>query len=266
MITYQQLADLILSGVGVDAEGSGRYTPQNDVIPSINSALSRAIYAGNYMIANRKENEMMLGELQETLLVQSNQGGGITLEGMIDASLQPYTPSVWTVLALIAEPGTNFPNPVIAGPPEKTILRTDMYYVPGAQDERPMQRLTIEQVARARNDWQMPGNEVLAAGPNRMYGFCVIGNRTESGLFIDGNREIILLPNSICKRKLFAMSFLRMPSLIQQVSDTIDMPMSSLRLLADWALEYLSWKQGNGTTLNSVASKDAQMLFNLQSN
>lgn len=265
MIPYQQLADLILSGVGVDAEGSGRYRPDNDIIPAINSAVSRSVYAGNYMLANRKESEMMMSELQETRIIQSNSLGGVALDGIITSALVPYDKQIWTVLGFIAEPATNIPG-VVLGPTESTILRTDLAYRPGGENERPVKRVTIEQVARLRNDMEMPGNEVLAGGPMREYAYCMVGDRTDSDSVISGSREVILLPNSISSRKLFAMSYLRMPQQISTTTESIDMPLSSLRILADWALEYLSWKQGDGTTLNIVSSKDAAQLFNMTAN
>lgn len=262
MVPYQQLADLILSGVGVDAEGSGRYKPLNDIIPAANSAISRMVYAGNWMLANRKESEMMMGELQETRIFQTNSSGGMTLDGIVPSGVVRRDPKIWTVLGIVAEPDLPAGTGII-GDGEDTILRVDLVYKPGGDNERPVKRVTIEQLARLRNDMEMPGNEVLAASKLRSYAYCMVGSRTDDDTVITGEREVVLLPRSRSTRRFFAMSYLRMPAQITTVDDIIDIPESCLRILTDWALEYLSWKQGDGTTLNIVASKDAAQLFNL---
>jgi hypothetical protein len=46
----------------------------------------------------------------------------------------------------------------------------------------------------------------------------------------------------------------------------IEFPQSMKRTLANWALQYISWKQGDGTNLQMNAMKDAQELFQLTVN
>lgn len=256
MFTVQELDELI--DAGLDATGSQRYLFDQDKKPAINSAISRAITAGGWALANRKGSEEMLWELKEDKIFQSNFFGGIA----INDALPSLGHTVWNVLAVYAEPEVSPPITVVSGQPNQTIVYPNN--VP-LGSKFPVQRMTAEQVAVANTNIFMSGNETLAATPMRTYGYYYMGQRVTSQNIIQATQgEIFITPRSLASRKLFWVSYLRTPATITAITDNIDLPRSFMRTLASWALEYLSFKQGDGTTLNSVASKDAGMLFNFQ--
>ena len=256
MFTVQELDELI--DAGLDATGSQRYLFDQDKKPAINSAISRAITAGGWALANRKGSEEMLWELKEDKIFQSNFFGGIA----INDALPALGHTVWNVLAVYAEPEVSPPITVVSGQPNQTIVYPNNV---ARGSKFPVQRMTAEQVAVANTNIFMSGNETLAATPMRTYGYYYMGNRATSQNIIQATQgEIFITPRSLASRKLFWVSYLRTPAAITAITDNIDLPRSFMRTLASWALEYLSFKQGDGTTLNSVASKDAGMLFNFQ--
>lgn len=262
MITVAELDSYV--DANLDAEGSQRFLFAQDKIPNYNAAISRAITACNWALANKKGSEEALSELQETRICQTNIYGGLTLDSLWtnNNTLSPY--KVWSVLAFYAEPSMSPAQPLVPfSPPSRSFILSDRIYTPGGANERPVQRMTVEQIAVARDNQYMSGNEVLAAGPLRTYAYYVVGNRTQSDFLISGDREVIFTPRSRFTGgpKYIAMSFLREPNLLTTDTDTIPFPQSMARTLASWALEYMSIKLGDGTTLNSTAEKDAAQLF-----
>lgn len=258
MITYAEYQDLILSGVGVDASSSQRYLPDQDIIPSCNSALSRAITAGNWALANRKGSEEMLRELMETRVFQSNAYGGIALEN----TTPPLGHNVWSILAIYAEPTTIPANPTTLPLEQLTYFLTGVVFL---SSDKPVERLTLEEIAKAKNNAFMSGNETLAQTPMRSYAYTLIGKRTDSPTVITGDYEIHISPASLADQKRFAITYLRQPSTITTVNDTIDLPNSMLRTLADWGLQYLAaFKQGSGSLMLPGAEADARELFRMQ--
>lgn len=263
MITIPELDSYV--DAGLDSTGSQRYLFDQDKIPAYNSAISRALTACNWAMANKKGAEEALSELQETRICQTNFWGGLTLDSLWTSNTQLSPYKVWSVLAFYAEPDMAPSVPALPiSPPSKSYILPNVIYMPGGSNERPVQRMTVEQVAVARDNQFMSGNETLAAGPLRTYGYYFMGNRTESNGAIVGDREVVFTPRSRFQggAKYIAMSFLREPQLLTSVNDVIAFPQSMARTLASWALEYLAWKQGDGTTLNSTTEKDAAQLFN----
>lgn len=243
---------------GLDAEGSQRYLFDQDYKPAINSAISRAITAGGWAMANRKGSEEALWELKEDRVFQSNFFGGIAINDAIPS----LGHTVWNILAVYAEPITQPAINVVVGQPNQTIVFSST--VP-LESKFPVQRMTAEQIAVANTNIFMSGNETLANTPMRSYGYYYMGQRVDSQGIIQATQgEIFITPRTLASRKPFWVSYLRTPALIDNINDSIDFPRSFLRTIGSWALEYLSWKQGDGTSLNSVATKDAGMLFNFQ--
>lgn len=258
MFTAQELTDS--AQPMIDAEGSQRYLDVPDWLPNINSTIQRSLAACNWQLANRKGSEEQLSELQETRIFQTNRLGGLALEGIVTQTGAAYTTPIWSIIGLYAEPSTYLPNALPFGNPANTIIRTDLTYMPGGSNERPVQRMTMEQVAIARDNMFMSGTEVLASGPMRTYGYYFAGKRTD-GNIITGGRELFVTPLSRTQRVLIAMSYLRTPQAITAMTDNIDFPRSMMRTMADWLLQYMGIKEGDGTTLYSTSEKDAAQLF-----
>lgn len=261
MITVPELDSYV--DAGLDATGSQRYLFDQDKIPAYNSAISRAITAGNWALANKKGSEEALHELKEDRIFQSNTWGGISINSVVPT----LGHTVWTVLAIYAEP-TGIPT---IAPVNLSGAKTYLINSVPVGFGKPVQRMTAEQGAIARDNMYMSGNEVLALdssgnpGPMRTYGYYYMGHRASDTVETAQGGTYFITPYSLSSRKPFWVSYLRTPTTISTVNDTIDLPQSMKRTLASWALEYITWKQGDGTTLHSVVEKDAAQLFNFQS-
>lgn len=261
MINTLELWKAVLAQIG--AEGTQRYTIARDGFYALNGAQKRVEALINGLLANNKGSEESLSELQETRVFQTNQYGGISL----DAISPTLSYTIWTVLAIYAEPLVNNASPnVPIGTPQTTYIRNDLVYLPGGPNERPVKRMTMEQVAKAARNPHLDGSELSATSEYRTYGYYMAGDRTNTDSVIEGGREIMITPRSISSRKLFAMSYLRTPPVITtiDINTNIPFPASLFVIMRDLALNEISVKQGNRTTLYEITEREIARLLMAQ--
>lgn len=256
MISYTEFEGPILASL--DAEDSQRYLPDQDIIPALNAAFERANTAIRWALANRQSSEEALRELTYTRIFQTNSEGGVSL----DAVTPSLGHNIWNILAVYAEPITVESNPQpTPGADSQSLYRADLSW---SGSGKPVERISVEEVARRRDSAFLRGNEVLAGNPKRRSFAYYIPGVASSDVYDSGVGEIRVIPQSITSKALIGITYLAEPTKFTSANYTtasIEYPKSMLRMLVGWTLEYLSYKQGDGTTLNSLASKDAQMLF-----
>jgi hypothetical protein len=253
MITGTEIWEIMKARL--DAEGSDRYLPDQDIIPAINTSIRRAATAIGWALANRKGSEEQLSELTFVRVFQTNSQGGVSLN---DPSLGH---GVWNVLGVYARPevvGTPSINPI---PQNQSQYRADLAWS-GSGD--PVERVTLEEVPKIRTNIFRNGNEILANNPNRVtFSYYIPGNASSTN-YSSGPRELRILPQSVTATSIVAIAYLKEPSEITSLTDSVEFPSSMKDTLASWALQNLAYKQGDGTTLNILASQDAAQLFGFQ--
>jgi hypothetical protein len=270
MITYTELKEVMAANL--DAEGSDRYLDVQDYVPAINSAISRAMTAVGWAMANRKGSEEALRDLTYVRIFQTNSEGGVAISNPAILSLLGH--SIWNVLGVYAQPDTVPPDASPTAQPDNVSLyRPDVAW---SGSGSPVERVTLEEVPVLRNNAFLSGNEVLASAPKRRtFAYYIVGNASSSnydtGMSFSGIGEIRVLPKSVTSKSLVAISYLSQPTELDAnnynlPTTFIEFPQSMKRTLANWALQYISWKQGDGTNLQMNAMKDAQELFQLTVN
>jgi hypothetical protein len=270
MITYTELKEVMAANL--DAEGSDRYLDVQDYVPAINSAISRAMTAVGWAMANRKGSEEALRDLTYVRIFQTNSEGGVAISSPAILTLLGH--SIWNVLGVYAQPDTVPPNASPTAQPDNVSLyRPDVAW---SGSGSPVERVTLEEVPVLRNNAFLSGNEVLASAPKRRtFAYYIVGNASSSnydtGMSFSGIGEIRVLPKSVTSKSLVAISYLSQPTELDAnnynlPTTFIEFPQSMKRTLANWALQYISWKQGDGTNLQMNAMKDAQELFQLTVN
>lgn len=277
--------ELVIASAGqVDAEASQRYLPEQDWLPAINAAYRRALAACNFALANRKGSEEQLSELKHDLLFRTNGVGAIDL-GASRLATSPPTPfpyKVWSVLAVYAEPQRvallpQSPLSPWPSPPNGSLS----YYWTGdssrpALSNFPVHRHTVEELAVLANNRFLSGNEILALdsqgnpGKMRSYAYAIAGDEHSINDSLPGDTPgttILLRPLALSRNAWFWVSFLRDPGALSAMTGTntgtILFPRSFMQPMAAWTLQYLSIKQGDGTTLYGTQEKDAAELFQL---
>jgi hypothetical protein len=265
VITYAQLNTILSERL--DDEASERYLLSNR-LAAINSAISRAQTALGWELANRKGSEESLREFTRIVIFQTDLQRSSFL---IDDPLLGY--KVANVVAIYPEPEAEFqpttitvpalPTPVVIDvpanpnplplPPTMSRYRADAVWQ-GAG--KPARRVTHEQVPVIKDNVHMPGNEVFASNASR---------RTYSYYVNEG--RVYLLPRSVTAQKFVGMAHIKKFEPMTDDTSTVDMPESTLYLLASWAMQYIAWKQdpqmvGHG----AIAEKDAAELFAMTTN
>jgi len=266
----------------VDAEASQRYLPEQDWLPAINATYRRAVTACNFALANNKGSEEQTAELKVDLLFRTNGVGAIDIGGARNAEVpaQGNTIKPWSVLAVYAEPErfALVPQVPVQPLPEPPNSSLTYYYAGGssrpASSKFPVQRITAEQLAVVANNIMLPGNERLALDGNnnpgkmRSYAYAIAGDQHSINDSNPGDMPgltLLMRPIALSRVKWFWVSYLRAPETLTAMTGpntgTVHLPLSMLQTFAEWTLQYLSVKQGDGTTLYGVADRDAAQLF-----
>lgn len=241
------------------ADGTQRYTPAQDIIPAINGA-SRSFQAfmGGY-VAEKKGSEEAFRDITRTVIYQTNAAGGIVLDGLPD--------TVWTVLALYAEPTTIQPAPtIIVLPDDESRYRGDLSF---KKSSKKVKRITLEELAETELNMSMSGNERLASNAGlRTYAYYWTGDRnTSSGgnPWSEVGAELVVIPLSQTSKSLVGVTYLKSVPPITAIGDILPYPDSMFNLLRELALHELTPKQGDGTTLYGITEKDIARMLNIQS-
>ena len=232
----------------LDDEGSMRYLFDVDGIPAINAGVRSILGQISVLLAENKASEESVRETIYEQVYQTNNYGRIRLDESAG--------TVFQVLACRCE-FTTIPSAAVVnpGPDYQSELRAD---VARNSQGRATKRYTQEQTAKLLNSSFAMGSEALAANDSlREYGYCIIGNLTSS-TYTPGGWEIEFYPKSRTQNVFVAVSVLRTPQPVTVLASQIPLPSSLIDLVTDKALEVISWKQGDQTTLYSVTNQAIQ--------
>lgn len=235
----------------LDAEGSDRYTFEQDYKPAINSSVEWLQAVFNKAFGERKLSEEDLSELIRTVVFQTNQFSRINID------LSPLGHSLWSLMRINPE-AVVYPEstPTVSVNPAQSVLRTDLSYVKSIYSAK---RSTLEK-------WEENVNNIFEAGNERIlnsfknYAYLNDVNYSSSG-YIPGGSEIEIRPE--IKNTFVGVTYLKYPTPIQLESDSIEFPESLINLVVQKALNFISMKQGDNTNLYAVTSRDIQTLVQL---
>lgn len=254
-----ELASAMRAQLG--AEGTQRYTDAQDLVPGINGATQRFQAFMGAVLEEKKGSAEALRDLSRTVIYQTNTQGGIWIDDPANTS-----GPVWTITALYAEPqlaqGAFAP---VAADPWESVFRGDLTFVGSAKK---VKRITVELVGETTNNMGMAGNERLASNDGlRTYAYYWVGDRSATGGTWDTatKPELVVLPKSRTNAQPVAVSFLRTIPRITQIGDVLPLPSSLFVFMRDLALNELTPKQGDGTTLYGITEKEILRMLNLQS-
>jgi len=243
LLTYSQIAGVILSKL--DAEGSDRYLPEQDIIPAINSAVSRVQSAAGWALANRKGSEEMLRDMTRTAVFQTSPQGWILLD---DPALSH---TMANVMAIYPHPDTEQDQLILPNP--ASAYRDDLTFIGPTV---PCHRVTVEMTPVIRDNGSMRGNEVMANNPKR---------RTWAYYLNQG--RAYLLPKSQAESIIAAVVYIEKYARMVDTNGTVNLPEYMLEQVAAWALVYLAWKQDTqGQGVGNAAGQDAAALFQFSVN
>lgn len=246
MIQAQTIVDRTLSIL--DAEGSDRYLFDQDFKPAINSAVEWLVAVFNSAFAQNKLSEEDLRELIKYKVFQANNFSRVRFDSTVVGE------ELWTILAVLNEI-TVYPNNT---PPPLPGDGTQSVYHPGytfVSSEEAAARLSIQEWNENKKNIFKAGNTTMT---NKFKKYAYLNFADYSSTSYTETGELEIRPD--VSGKFVAISYLKYPTPITDISDSIEFPETITDLLVQKTANYISFKQGDGTNLYSVTDNDVNRL------
>ena len=250
-------SDLIVKMVAVlDAEGSQRYSFERDYKPAINYAIDYYVSVFNTVFGMKKLSEENLRELSRTRVWQTSKYSRIHFDPTDIGN------EVWSILVVAPEPTLDPEIDPILNPDPTCSLFVPTDTTIFVRSKYSAARQTAEEWNESDDNIFMPGNETLQ-NKFKKYAYKNFTHTKPGNAVADIIEEIEVRP--YLEEKFVAVTYLAYPGEIAAETDVILYPKTMKNLLIDKALQFVSFKQGDGTNLFSVMEKDIQGLVKLMS-
>ena len=251
MIVTQDIVTRL--NASLDAEGSDRYTFDQDFAPAINSSIEWLVSVFNRVFADRKYSEENLRELIRVRVWATSEFSRFAFNPTETGD------QLWSIIKIMPKP---IVHPGTAIPPTSEPFESTFFgqtaFISGKYSA---ERLTTEQWEENIDNIFEAGNTTLSGSLIR-YAYKSPVDYTTSA-YTPGGSEIEIRPT--LNRELIAMEYLSYPNPVSDISDNISLPSSLINLIFEKALNFISYKQGDRTNLYSVTEKDVQALIQLLS-
>ena len=273
---------------GLDAEGSDRYLDNIDMIPALNSAIEWLCGIIAQRLGKDKFVEERLSDLHHIRIWQTNQFSRVSLDESIGFK-------IWTLTGVFAVPkvyvtlqsGTQLPDlyrveitpflnkqydnkPIVTvkydtGLPmlaHESTFRPELSFINSAWEAA---KITHEQMGDTMWNPFSPGFKRQGDFLQYAYipfldysGYNPTVAKEEGKYILETYKEIQLLPD--IRNGLIGISFIRVPEQIPIDTNTatyyIPLPASMMNILVQKALNVISVKQGDGTTIFNVTLQE----------
>ena len=259
-ITVQEVVDQVAALL--DAEGSEHYTFDQDYLPNINGVQDQLLSVIGQLLGARKFTEEGLRELNKVAVFQTNAYGEIDIdECLTQTGGQGQLPNpphkLWTVVAVYPEFDSAGDTSIITigVPPPTSLMRGGVRFIRPIKDAK---RYTQEQHGMLRKNVFMQGNQTLT-GEMKTYGYFIGSEKRWTALPSVG-RTITIFPHTTNQRTLVAVAYLKVPSQVTAITDSIEWPESMRDLIVQMVYRRMAFKQGDGTTAYGLSSVEMNML------
>jgi len=270
--------------VGLDAENATYYDDTIDLIPAINASVEWLVSVINSVYGSTKFSEDFFSELTHTAIFQTS-----TLSRVQFNNQASFPHNIWTILAVypnpqvgedtidnsllnasyrsqLSTPGviTSVASDGVVITDHISIYRPEAYFV---DSDDSCKRLTTEEWIENKPNPFSAGSET---GVNVQFGYISRGNHsTYKGsthtypAYYTGIQEIEIRP--VINQRLVAVTYVKTPDLATVITDSIELPQSMMNLLYEKALQFVSYKQGDGTNIYSVTNNELRILTSVLS-
>lgn len=237
---------------GLDSEGSDRYLFNEDFRPAIHYAIQWIQTALTDLFAQKRFSPEALTELTKTRVWQTNAYSRFSYNSA-DLNGEDY----WTILTVHPKPTCQPNGPVLVLPADQSKVRTDLVYL---RSDFSARRQSYEESSINRDNPFAAGNTIVN---NALTTYAVLdaSNYTATGYAPAGTYEWEIIP--AVPKELIGVRYLKKPNLPAADTDVIEFRDTAMNILVDRALQYISWKQGDGTNLYGVSERDYQQLIQI---
>jgi hypothetical protein len=250
MILASVIHSRILSKL--DAEGSQRYTFDEDTKYAINSAMEELISWLNEAFGEKKLAPENLRELTKVKVWKANSYSRVSFNSA------EVGHELWSIISVFPKPVVNKKSAVPAGGSDsESKFCPDVSFIGGA---KPAKRLTHEQWADGENNAFMSGNSVLQG---ELAEYAYLDFSDYSSTTYPGNadkNEITIRPD--VSNEFVAIGYLKYPNQVSAIGDSIEFPKSLTELITEIALSKIAEKQGEAPTIQ-ISTQNVNRLVSL---
>jgi len=248
MILVQDVVNRTLSLL--DAEGSDRYLFDQDFKHAINSAVEWLVAVFNSAFADNKLSEEDLRDLTRVKVFQANDFSRVKFDS------DEVGEKLWTILAILTEITVYPPQaPPVLADPTKSVYHNYLTFV--TSDEA-AKRLSAEEWYENKKNIFKSGNNVVSNGFKK-YAYLNFFDYSSTQYLETGELEI----RPDVSSKFVAISYLKYPDPITAITDEVEFPSTLTDILVQKTANYISIKQGDGTSLYSVTETDVSRLISI---
>lgn len=252
MISIQTIHDRMLAAL--DAEGSDRYTFNEDTKYAITGAISTTIALFNSAFGENKLSPEQLRELVYIKVWQASQYSRIAFNAT------KVGHNFWTIFGVYPKivanqkkSGTNLSNK------SESMFRPDLSYL---SSYRSAKRLSFEKWNENALNAFEAGNTILN-GSLADYAYLDFANYTSTSYDTGGADKVELEIRPAVPGELVAIAYLKHPTPISALTDSVEFPESLTNLIVEIALNEIAIKQGDGTSLFLVSDRNVNRLVAL---
>ena len=231
----------------IDAEGSEFYLPTQDYIPAIRSAQDFVVGVINSQLGRLKFSEEIFKDLSRTRVWQTSAYSRIDIGLTGD--------QVWSITDVVPLP-TTVPAfaPVVLPNPEDSALRTDLSHLKSLYYAS---RLSFEEWENNIENPFAQGHQAEAGEVPRSFAYLNYSNYGSTNYF--AGPEIEIRPE--IPHQPLTIRYTKVPLVPTLVIDSLEFPKFVTEIIVAATANFMSYKQGDQTTLNQLSSQLLSMLF-----
>ncbi len=251
-ISVQTIHNKILADL--DAEGSDRYTFDQDTKFAINSAMEILITWFNSAFGDKKLAPEVLRELVKVKVWQASQYSRISFNS------SDVGHDFWTIFGVYPKMESNKGNSGTSTTNKsQSKFRKDLSFL---RSKKSAKRLSFEEWNQNSQNAFMPGNNILI-GSLVEYAYLDFADYSSTTYDAGGNDKVEIQIRPDIPGELVALAYLKYPNQATLLSDSIEFPKSLTELISEIALNKISFKQGDQTTLYGVTTQNINRLISL---
>jgi len=235
----------------LDSEGSERYTFDRDFKQAISSAVEWLVAVFNRALGENKLSEENLEDLIVSKIFQASQFSRIFIDPAQTGNEK------WSILRISPLP-TVYPvaTPSTLPNPEDSVFMPGLSLIDSDFDAK---RLSLEKWNENKKNIFEAGNE-LVTNQLKSYAYLNQSDYSSTGYNVAGP-EIQIRPS--VAGEFVGITYIKYPTEIVADTDFIQFPKSLTTLIVQKTLNFISIKQGDGTSLFQVTQQDVATLVQL---
>jgi len=249
MISALELRKQLASAL--DAEGSDHYRDDLDYIPAINASIKWLTSVVGAAYGENKIGEEFFRDISYSGVFQTDENSRI--------SLSVFPNDVWTIMAIYPVPTTKSISTAPITVSTQSYFRSDLVHLSADKD---CIRKGIEEWARAKNNPLEAGYDgSKLCGGLKTYAYLNPFNYRNANTGLH-SQEVEIRPRPT--NTLVTVFWAKKPTNITDITTgQIEFPDSCFNLIFEKALNYISYKIGDQSTINSVSNQDISQLLSV---